>query len=128
MWAARLGVPIESLEVEVQADYDVRGELGVSDSVRPGYLAIRYIVTVESPAPADDILRVLDAADRASSWRDDLANGVPITREIRRRRSAVEPLSGNGRGSGPATRGSGSAGEQPSGKPGTRCASHWLYD
>lgn len=28
MWAARLGVPIDALEVAVQADYDVRGELG----------------------------------------------------------------------------------------------------
>ncbi len=31
MWAARLGVPIDALEVEVEADYDSRGELGVSD-------------------------------------------------------------------------------------------------
>ena len=29
MWAARLGVSITSLEIDVQADYDVRGELGV---------------------------------------------------------------------------------------------------
>ena len=28
-WSARLGVPIETLEVEVQADFDARGELGV---------------------------------------------------------------------------------------------------
>src|SRR5882672_5952296 len=33
MWAARLGVPIESLDVEVEADYDRRGELGVSHDV-----------------------------------------------------------------------------------------------
>jgi len=83
MWAARMGVPIDALEVEVQADYDVRGELGVSDSVRPGYSAMRYIVTVESAAPAEDVLRVLDAADRCSSWRDDIANGVPLTRELK---------------------------------------------
>src|SRR5688500_15157896 len=31
MWAARLGVPIDALDVEVEADYDVRGELGISD-------------------------------------------------------------------------------------------------
>jgi hypothetical protein len=37
IWSARLGVPCEAIEVEVQADYDVRGELGVSDEVRPGY-------------------------------------------------------------------------------------------
>jgi len=83
MWAARLGVPIDGLDVEIQADYDVRGELGVSEKVRPGYLAMRYIVTVESSAPAEDIMRVLDTADRHSSWRDDITNGVPLTREVR---------------------------------------------
>jgi uncharacterized OsmC-like protein len=83
MWAARLGIPIASLEVEVQADFDARGELGVSESVRPGYLAMRYIVTVESSAPSEDITRMLDAADRCSSWRDDIAHGVPLTREVR---------------------------------------------
>jgi uncharacterized OsmC-like protein len=83
MWAARLGVAIDTLEVEVQADYDTRGELGVSDDVRPGYLAMRYVVTVESSAPAEDIMRVLDTADRYSSWRDDISNGVPLTREVR---------------------------------------------
>ena len=83
IWAARLGIPIASLEVEVQADYDARGELAVSDSVRPGYLAMRYIVTVESSAPRDDVIRMLDSADRCSSWRDDIANGVPLTRDVR---------------------------------------------
>ncbi len=83
LWAARLGVQIDALDVEVQADYDARGELGVSDDVRPGYLAMRYIVTVESPAPAEDIMRVLDTADRYSSWRDDISNGIPLTREVR---------------------------------------------
>ena len=47
MWAARLGVEMESLEVVVEADYDTRGELGVWDDVPPGYLQVRYIVTVE---------------------------------------------------------------------------------
>lgn len=83
MWAARLGVPIDSLDVEIHADYDVRGELGVANDVAPGYLGMRYIVTIESPAPEADILRVLDMADRHSSWRDDIARAVPISREVR---------------------------------------------
>ena len=83
IWAARLGVPIEALEVEVQADYDLRGELGVSDDVHPGYTAMRYIVTVKSPAPDADVLRVLDMADRHSSWRDDMVRSVPLAREVR---------------------------------------------
>lgn len=82
MWAARLGVPIDALEVEVQADYDVRGELGVSDDVLPGYSAMRYVVRVESSAPEADILRVLDTADRYSSYRDDFMRAVPLAREV----------------------------------------------
>lgn len=83
MWAARLGVPIDCLEIEVQADYDVRGELGVADAVRPGYSGIRCIVTVSSPASTADVHRWLDTADRYSSWRDNIANAVPLVCERR---------------------------------------------
>lgn len=82
MWAARLGIHLDRLEVEVQADYDVRGELGVAAEVRPGYQAMRYIVTVESPATEAEILALLDTGDRASSWLDDIANPVPVRREV----------------------------------------------
>jgi uncharacterized OsmC-like protein len=82
MWAARLDVPIDALTVEVEADYDVRGELGVADDVRPGYLEIRYIVTVESSAAEADVMRVLDTADRYSSYRD-IFSSMPLRREVR---------------------------------------------
>jgi len=83
MWAARLGVACDAIEVEVQADYDSRGELGVADDVRPGYSEIRYIVTVVSASSEQDVLRVLDTADRYSAYRDVFAGGVPLRREIR---------------------------------------------
>jgi uncharacterized OsmC-like protein len=83
MWAARLGVAIDSLEIEIHADYDVRGELGVSDDVRPGYSQIRYVVTVSSPASSEDVERWLDTADRYSSWRDNIAGAVPMVCERR---------------------------------------------
>jgi len=73
MFAARRGVPIGSLEVEVQADYDSRADYGV-DGVRPGYRQVRCIVNVESDAPEEDVRRVLEEANAASSylhvWRD----------------------------------------------------------
>ena len=73
MWAARRGVPIRSLEVEVQADYDTRAEYGI-DGPRPGYRQVRCIVNVESDAPEEDVRRVLDEANAASSylhiWQD----------------------------------------------------------
>ena len=82
MWAARLGVPLDALEVEVQADYDVRGELGVADEVHPGYSEMRYVVRVESPAAEADVLRVLDTADKYSSYRDDFSRAIPLVRDV----------------------------------------------
>jgi uncharacterized OsmC-like protein len=67
MWAARRGVALTRLEVEVQADYDARGEYGVTDDPA-GYLELRYVVTAESEAPEEDVRRVLDEADAHSAY------------------------------------------------------------
>jgi uncharacterized OsmC-like protein len=88
MWAARLEIPVRSLTVEVRARYDVRGELGVDDAIRPGYEDIVYVVTVETDAPEADVQHWLDTADRHSSWLDDLRNPVPVSRELRIVRAA----------------------------------------
>lgn len=82
MWAARLGVPLSALEVEVAADYDSRGELGVSDDVRPGYTQVRYTVRVDSSASRDDVLRVLDTADKYSPYRDVFAGANDLHRIV----------------------------------------------
>jgi uncharacterized OsmC-like protein len=86
VWAARLGVPLDALEVEVQADYDVRGELGVEaegEELRPGYHEVRYVVTVESPAAEEEVMRVLDRGDACSPYLDIFANRTPVRREVR---------------------------------------------
>jgi uncharacterized OsmC-like protein len=83
MWAARLGVPLDALDVEVETDYDSRGELGVSDEVPPGYLQVRYRVTVRSPAPDADVRRVIDTADKYSPYRDVFARAHDVRRELR---------------------------------------------
>jgi uncharacterized OsmC-like protein len=89
MWAARLGVPLDRLEIEVQADYDRRGELGVDPAVPPGYTQVRYIVTVDSPAPEADVLRMLDTADRFSSYRDVFGRAHDLRRDVRFTSSAT---------------------------------------
>ena len=83
MWAARFDIPIRSLTVEVRARYDVRGEFGIDDSIRPGYLDMVYVVTVDTDAPDADVHRWLDAADAHSSLLDDFRNPVPVSRELR---------------------------------------------
>jgi uncharacterized OsmC-like protein len=88
MWASEAGVPIDRLEVEVRADYDVRGEYGLDAEIPAVYRALTYTVTVESPAPEADVLRVLDDADARSPWLQMYLRPVPARREVRFTRTA----------------------------------------
>jgi uncharacterized OsmC-like protein len=83
MWAARLDVPLDAVEVVVESDYDTRGELGVADDVPPGYTEVRYIVTIASRAPEADVRRVIDTADRYSPYLDVFARAQDVRRDLR---------------------------------------------
>ncbi len=67
--AARAGVPIERVEVEVQTDFDDGALFGVSEA-HPGYLDVRVEVTLCSGAPEATLRRVVDAADARSPYLD----------------------------------------------------------
>lgn len=83
MQAARLGVPIQSLEVEVQADFDDGVLLGVHYDVPAGYTEVRYTVIIESDASEQDILRVLDAGDKHSPYLDVFARAQSCKRNVK---------------------------------------------
>jgi uncharacterized OsmC-like protein len=80
--AAKLRVPIASLEVEVQADYDHGTLFGVSKTPS-GYQEVRYTVTVESTAPEHDVRRVIDEGDAHSPYLHIFANPQPCRRIVR---------------------------------------------
>lgn len=81
MKAATMNIPINMLEVEVQADYDDGALLGTAD-VRPGYSEVRYSITIESDAAEEDILRMLDDADQHSPYLDVFSNPQNCKREV----------------------------------------------
>ena len=82
MHAAKLGVPITSLDIEVQSDYDDGALFGLGTS-EPGYSEVRYTVTVESPAPEHDVMRVLDEGDRCSPYLDNFRRALACRRDVR---------------------------------------------
>lgn len=82
MWATKLGIQIDALEVEIQADYDSRGYHGL-DNVTPGYNQVRYIVTVESPASEEEIVRWLDTADSYSDFLHVFSRPQDVKRQVK---------------------------------------------
>ncbi|MBA2293335.1 MAG: OsmC family protein [Gemmatimonadales bacterium] len=87
MYAAKLGIAIETLEVEIQADYDDGAMYGVSDSP-PGYTEVRYAVRIESTADEDAILHMLDEADRHSPYLDVFQRAQACRRSVQINRIA----------------------------------------
>ena len=82
-WAAAMEVPIDSVEVVVEADYNACAMFGVDDSSPPGWGALRYTVDISSPASEERVRELVDYADRHSPLLDDFARPVPIARELR---------------------------------------------
>lgn len=81
-WAAVMEVPIDSLEVVVEADYNAAAMFAVDDSSPPGWSAIRYSVDISSSAPEERVRELVDHTDRYSPLLHDFAKPVPITRTL----------------------------------------------
>lgn len=80
-WAAHLEIPIDDLRVEVETEFDARGQFGVA-GIPPGFKSIRYHVTIESPAPEEEVRKLVEKADQHSPVRDDFQRAIPIKREL----------------------------------------------
>jgi uncharacterized OsmC-like protein len=81
LWAANLGVPLERLEIEVQADFDAGAQYGVTDSPA-GYSEVRYTVIVESPAREDEVRRLLDEAEKHCPYYDVFGRAQKLARTV----------------------------------------------
>lgn len=91
--AARLGVPLEELSVEVRGEVDARGTLAVDRSVPVGFqrLTCRLHVRPARGVPPEGLERLTAAAERACVVLQTLRHGVPVHLE-----SAGEPTVSKG--------------------------------
>jgi uncharacterized OsmC-like protein len=83
MWASVFDVPLESVEVTVEADYDARGAFAVDDGVSPGWGAVRYTTKISSPVAEERVRELIDYADRHSSVLDIIRRAIPVSGEVK---------------------------------------------
>ena len=77
--AAARGVKIAKVHSYVDGDIDLRGILGISDTVRNGYEKISIRFEIEGDAPPEKMRQILDQARARSAVFDVLTNGVPVS-------------------------------------------------
>ncbi|WP_242156845.1 OsmC family protein [Aestuariivivens sediminis] len=81
LWASKLDIAIDSLEVEIQADYDDGALFGTSDNY-PGYLEIRYLVRVKSPASREDVEHLISVGEKHSPYLDVFSRAQSCVRQL----------------------------------------------
>jgi uncharacterized OsmC-like protein len=77
--AAVRDIVLEDVRLELEADFDLRGFLGIDTSIRSGSQGIRVNVAIDSPnATSEQLKDLVHAVEKRSPIRDTLANPVDV--------------------------------------------------
>jgi len=77
-YATAMGIPLESVSVELEGDIDLRGFFAVDESVRSGYRNIRAIVRIKSDASDADLQKLREVVNAHCPVLDIISNKVPV--------------------------------------------------
>lgn len=78
-WAERLGIALDDVEIEVEADLDLRGFFGLDETVRSGFGDVRVKVTPKGPETAERYEELARAVDEHCPVLDLFANPTPVS-------------------------------------------------
>lgn len=77
--AAARGIAIEELESSVEGDIDLRGFLGLDDSVRKGFQEIRVGFKIKADVSDEQLQELCGLGQEYSAVLDSLTRGVPVS-------------------------------------------------
>jgi putative redox protein len=81
LYAQRLGLTIDRLELRAEGDLDVRGLFG-ADDVRAGFAGIEVVVDIDGPDAREDYERLRGIVDAHCPVHDLFSNPTPVTTRL----------------------------------------------
>ena len=76
--AAVMGVKLESVNIETEGELNLRGFLGLDESVKPGYDSIQYTVRMKGDATPDQFEAIHENVRKTSPNYFNIANPVRV--------------------------------------------------
>ena len=64
--AAAMGITVHSLEIETEGELDLRGFLGLNESVNPGYDEVSYVVRLDTGASREQVEKLHEVVVKTS--------------------------------------------------------------
>ncbi len=81
-FASQLNIKVDEVKVNVKGNLDLRGFLGIDDSVNPGYQQIEYETIIHSPEPEDKIQQLLKLVETHCPVLDTLKRPINVTGKL----------------------------------------------
>ena len=76
--AAAKGIKLRSVESKLEGDIDLRGFLGISEDVSPGYKEIRMNFKIDSDASPEQLKELMEYAPKHSPVFSTITRAVPV--------------------------------------------------
>ncbi len=80
--AAMRGIVLEKLEIETEGELDLRGFLGIDESVPPGYESIHYVVRIKGDGTPEAFREIHDTVMRTSPNYFNLSRAITLDAEL----------------------------------------------
>lgn len=80
--AAAMGIELNDIRYEMEGDLDLRGFLGISEDVRPGYDHMMCTMYIDTDADETDLRDLRDRVEATSPLMDIITNAVPVKTEL----------------------------------------------
>ncbi len=78
VWAAKLGIAVDTIEITLEGDLDVQGFFGLNPDVRPGYQSIDMAVKITGPETDERYAHLTKLVNEHCPVLDLLTVGVPV--------------------------------------------------
>ncbi len=81
--AALKGINLESLEIKTKGQLDLRGFLGLSDAVAPGYENIDYVVSIKGDGSPEDFAEIHETVMKTSPNYFNMSRPIRMNGSLR---------------------------------------------
>lgn len=78
LFASMMGIQLDSVEVKLKGELDVRGVFGLDETVPPGYQKITYETHIESPSDPEAIEALIRTVEARCPTLDTITRPVEV--------------------------------------------------
>jgi len=82
IYADTMGIQIDRISIELRGIQDLRGFMGVDDSIPAGFVKIEGDVSIDSPATSEQLAKLQKIVDAHCPVMDDLKRSVPMSLKL----------------------------------------------